>query len=143
MKIRLDYVTNSSSSSYIVAFKNGYDFDEETLKKYPFLRHYNGEIDRILHYLSEPNWSDTELDFEINTKEDLDDFCLEYYCWNRNLENWIEDNTDFYNKMKELVEKNYSILKFDIDYSDNYLYEEIRNLINSNDGRAILIEDDF
>ena len=143
MKIRLDYVTNSSSSSYIVAFKNEYDFDEETLKKYPFLKHYSGEMDRILHYLAKPNWSDTELDFEINTKEELDDFCLEYYCWNQSLEEWIEDNTDFYNQMKDLIEKNYSILKFDIDYSDDYLNEEIHNLTNSNDGRAVLIEEAY
>lgn len=143
MKIRLDYVTNSSSSSYIVAFKKEYDFDEETLKKYPFLRHYNGEVDGILHYLSKPNWSDTELDLEINTKEELDNFCLEYYCWDRSLEDWIENNIDFYNKMKDLIEKNYSILKFDIDHSDYYLNEEIHDLINSNDGRAILIEHDY
>lgn len=143
MKIRLDYVTNSSSSSYIVAFKNGYDFDEETLKKYPFLKHYNGEIDRILHYLSKSDWSDTKIDFEINTEEELNEFCLKYYCWNQSLENWIEDNTGFYNKMKDLIEKNYSILQFYIDYSDDYLNEEIHNLINSNDERTILIEEAY
>lgn len=143
MKIRLDYVTNSSSSSYIVAFKNGYDFDEETLKKYPFLKHYNGEIDRILHYLSKSDWSDTKIDFEINTEEELNEFCLKYYCWNQSLENWIEDNTGFYNKMKDLIEKNYSILQFYIDYSDDYLNEEIHNLINSNDERTILIKEAY
>ena len=146
MKIRLDYVTNSSSSSYIVAFKNRYDFDEETLKKYPFLKHYNGEMDRILHYLSRPNWSDTELDFEINTKEELDNFCLEYYCWNgEDFEDWLKtkEAQDHYFLMKNYLDKGYSILKFDIDYSDDYLKEEIHNLINSNDGRAILIEHDY
>ena len=84
-----------------------------------------------------------EIDFEINTEEELNEFCLKYYCWNQSLEEWIENNTDFYNKMKGLIEKNYSILKFDIDYSDDYLNEEIHNLINSNDERTILIEEAY
>lgn len=141
MKIRLDFVTNSSSSSYIVAFKNGYDFDEETLKKYPFLKHYNGEMDRITNYLlNQDCCSDTSFDFEINTKEELDNFCIKYYCWDQPLEDWIKDNVDFYNKMKELIEKKYSIFKINIDYNDSYLYNEIDFLINSNDNRTILIE---
>lgn len=145
MKIRLDYVTNSSSSSYIIAFKNGYDFDEETLKKYPFLRHYNGEIERILHYLSKSEWSDTELDFEINTEEDLDNFCKDRYCWNgENFEDWLKTKeAQDYFLMKNYLDKGYSILEFDIDYSDDYLNEEINNLTNSNDGRAILIEEAY
>ena len=145
MKIRLDYVTNSSSSSYIIAFKNGYDFDEETLKKYPFLRHYNGEIERILHYLSKSEWSDTELDFEINTEEDLDNFCKNRYCWSgENFEDWLKTKeAQDYFLMKDYLDKGYSILEFDIDYSDDYLNEEIHNLINSNDGRAILIEEAY
>ena len=45
--------------------------------------------------------------------------------------------------MKDYLDKGYSILEFDIDYSDDYLNEEIHNLINSNDGRAILIEEAY
>ena len=144
LKIRLDFVTNSSSSSYIVAFKNKYDFDEETLKKYPFLKDYRGEKDKIISYLLHPNNYETELNYEINNKEDLDDFCKEYYCWNgMKFENWLktEGAQEYYSQMKSYLDKGYSILNFDVSYHDGYLNEEIDRLIHLKDGNTIILED--
>ena len=144
LKIRLDYVTNSSSSSYIVAFKNKYDFDEETLQKYPFLKDYRGEKDKIIYYLLHVNDSETELRYEINDKEDLDNFCEEYYCWSGiKLEDWLktEGAQEYYSQMKDYLDKGYSILNFDVGYHDGYLNEEIERLIHLKDDNTIFLKD--
>lgn len=145
LKIRLDYVTNSSSSSYIVAFKDGYDFDEETLQKYPFLKDYRGERDKIISYLLHTNDYETELKYEINDKEDLDDFCKEYYCYSgEDFKDWLKtkEAQDHYFLMKNYLDKGYSILNFYVGYHDDYLNDELHRLLHLKDGNTILLEED-
>lgn len=50
MKIRTSFVTNSSSSSYVIAYRSLPDFDEETLTKYPFLKTYGQLVEKDFMY---------------------------------------------------------------------------------------------
>ena len=48
MKLRTDFVTNSSSSSFVIAYKEFPNLDEDILNRYPFLRNINEMVEKIL-----------------------------------------------------------------------------------------------
>lgn len=72
MKIRTDFVTNSSSSSYVLAFHIK-DYSDEILEQYPELRLFKYYIQSLAeagcYYGTEPGTI-------INNVEALEEFCL-------------------------------------------------------------------
>lgn len=57
MKIREDFVTNSSSSSYVIAYKASPNFDEETIQRYPILKGFTTVLESVL--LAANDYGDT------------------------------------------------------------------------------------
>lgn len=143
MKIRSDYVTNSSSSSYVIAYKSLPEIDEETLKRYPFLKNYGKLIETVLFTEGD---NDTTAGTVSRTKEEYDENFISEYGWrdNTTVESILKDDgylVDMYNKSIEYLEKGFNILDKRVDYNDTYCQNMIRELAKDKENFVILEDD--
>ncbi len=142
MKIRTDYVTNSSSSSYVIAYRSLPEFDEETITKYPFLKNYGKLIEKVL--FTEGN-DETSAGEVFRNKEEYDKWFIDNYGWRQNTIEEIIYNDGYlrtrYSQAIKYLEKGFNILCKDVDYCDDYCSNMLRELANDEDNFVILEDD--
>ena len=141
VKTRIDFVTNSSSSSYIIAYKQMPEIDKETLEKYPFLAKFNEMIKNLITSVSENYSYDESVDVIENIK-DLEDYIFDQYGYGDldtldklfAEDDWVKE---LYNELKGYLNKGYTVVLKDVSYYNDGVREMLWSL---NDGENIIVK---
>lgn len=146
MKVRSDFVTNSSSSSFVIAYKELPEIDKGILEKHPFLAMANKVIDFILHF--EGYYGETSAAHIFHNKEEYVNYLIDYYSWGKPrkmLDKFLEENPELkerYDKVVKYIKDGYIVAEKSVGYADDGTQEILRLLAKNNDD-FIIIEEKF
>lgn len=145
MKIRQDFVTNSSSSSYVIAYKNFQQCDLKMLEEHPEFKNIGELIENIL-LGGRPN---EEIDGEkLTSKEELDQYLINRYGygWPRyytpgTLEEILDEYNlrDLYDKTLNAFKEGYFVIHKFVDYEDRTFYRTVKVLAETT-GMVVILE---
>ena len=140
MKIKSDFITNSSSSNFVIAYKALSSIDEQTKEKYPFICKFYDLVEKLL--LSDGRW-DKQEPGAATQLEDIDSVFVRFFGWDDEdtinevlaRSDWMET---LYEKCRKHLGEGYQILFKNVDYRDEALSEMIEALAVGNSDFILL-----
>lgn len=147
MKIRSDFVTNSSSSSFVIAYKNKLETDDKTLSQYPFLRAYPEIIERTLKPDTDFGFDGDEGLYVFHDIDEYNEYFLDRYAWNNSqtVEDIIGEDEylrNRYNKTAEYINADYAIAVKRVDNWDDDTINFLRSIADK-ESFIIVSEDEY
>jgi hypothetical protein len=144
VKYRKGFVTNSSSSSYIVAYKDISKEMDDAHKNYAnvLVKAFENNITRVAN-----DWYSSEEGYIMGNKQEVDEYFMSRYAGHdeNTMEEVFENNkndydydymVDMYNSIMEYINKGYKVLTKYVDRIDEEFQEFINEAI---DGENVIL----
>lgn len=136
MKIRSDFVTNSSSSSYVIAYK-GLDTNHQSIES------LNKMIEIVL--FSDGGYETTRGE-KVRTIDELDSYMVDTYGYSdlNTIDKLLAADSyakKIHTECVKALNEGYTILFKDVGYSDETLSALLHDIANENIGVKILFSD--
>ena len=136
MKIRSDFVTNSSSSSYVIAYK-GLD------TPHPSIKSLNKMIEIVL--FSDGGYETTRGE-KVRTIDELDSYMVDTYGYSdlNTIDKLLSADSyakKIHTECVKALNEGYTILFKDVGYSDETLSALLHDIANEDIGAKILFSD--
>jgi hypothetical protein len=134
MKLRYEFVTNSSSSSYLLAYKPVPDMGNDALQNV---------IERMMYLIlsAGDNWGETSSGEYFFKKEEFDEYLKEEWGWTGDTVEEIageEFSSDLYRECLNTFESGGHLIVKDVGYGDPVTRQVINGLVEANIGLTIL-----
>ena len=123
----------------MIAYRTEAEIDEETAKRYPFIKLYPKLIEALINAV---DYCDTCVADVFTTQEEYDKYFIDRYGWKNHTVKEIIEDEDYYRREYEEASKyiaeGYSIMCKRVSNSDSSLESFIKTLSEGNDGFIVI-----